>query len=234
MITDDVRRETAKSLRKKKKEFFGGRRWFPQDLTCYQSMYLTAIEECLPDGECGFDVLADLIEPEPVTGDTSDGFHTFNELYHHRAVLFSFIVTCFPGASWKSRQHHDGTMYDGMFIVGIETPWGQSTYHCELDPYWDMFPCQELDRAPEWDGHTPDQAIERIERLAQRLADARDGERAEIMSCWNVYDKDAHGDVKNGFKCSACGETSENGDRYRVGGAWKYCPGCGGRVLKLR
>ena len=62
MISDDVRRETAKRLREKKKEFFGKRSWFPQDLTSYQSMYLTAIEECLPDGECGFDVLADLID----------------------------------------------------------------------------------------------------------------------------------------------------------------------------
>lgn len=62
MITDEQRRETAKRLREKKKEFFGGRRWFPQDLTSYQSMYLTAIDECLPDGECGFDVLADLID----------------------------------------------------------------------------------------------------------------------------------------------------------------------------
>ena len=24
-------------------------------------------------------------------GDMSDGYHTFNELYHHRAVLFSII-----------------------------------------------------------------------------------------------------------------------------------------------
>ena len=62
MITDEERRETAKKLREKKKEFFGKRSWFPQDLTSYQSMYLTAIEECLPDGECGFDVLADLID----------------------------------------------------------------------------------------------------------------------------------------------------------------------------
>lgn len=52
MITDDVRRETAKRLREKKKEFFGERSWFPQDLILYQSMYLTAIDECLPDGEC--------------------------------------------------------------------------------------------------------------------------------------------------------------------------------------
>lgn len=232
MITGDVRRETAKRLREKKKEFFGERSWFPQDLILYQSMYLTAIDECLPDGECGFDVLADLIEPEPVTGDTSDGFHTFDELYRHRAVLFSFIVTCFPGASWKSRRHHDGTMYDGMFIVGIETPWGQATYHYDVDKCWDMFPCEELDRAPEWDGHTPDQAIERIERLAQRFTDARGGERTEIMSCWNVYDDMAYGSCDNGFKCSVCGCKVEDEEHYRVSGVWNFCPGCGRRVVK--
>ena len=56
-------------------------------------------------------------------------------------------------------------MYDGMFIVGIETPDGQATYHYDIDPYWEMFRCNEVDRAPEWDGHTPDQAIERIGKL---------------------------------------------------------------------
>ena len=176
--------------------------------------------------------LADLIEPKPVTGDTSDGFHTFDELYRHRAVLFSFIVTCFPGASWKSRRHHDGTMYDGMFIVGIKTPWGQATYHYDVDKCWDMFPCQELDRAPEWDGHTPDQAIERIERLAQRLADARGGGRAEIMSCWNVYDDIAYGSCDNGFECSVCGCKVEDEEHYHVSGTWNFCPQCGRKVVR--
>lgn len=109
--------------------------------------------------------LAELAEPEPVTGETSDGYHTFDELYHHRAVLFAVIVAKFPDLSWKSRLHADGTMYDGMFIVGIDTPAGQATYHYDVEPYWDMFPCLELDRAPEWDGHTPDDAIGRIASL---------------------------------------------------------------------
>ena len=74
-----------------------------------------------------------------VTGETSDGYHTFNELYHHRAVLFSVIVENYRDAAWKARKHHDGTIYDGMFIVGIDTPWGQASYHYDLDPYWDMF-----------------------------------------------------------------------------------------------
>lgn len=113
--------------------------------------------------------LVDLIRPVPVTGATSDGYHTFDELYHHRAVLFSVIVATVPGRSWKSLHHHDGTMYDGMFIVGIDTPAGPATYHYDVEPYWDMFPCEVLDRAPEWDGHTPDDAIERIGTLRDLL-----------------------------------------------------------------
>ena len=225
MITDEKRREVAENLR----ELAANRH--------YVDEYISADTVGFWRGEAteGFDSdslmeVADLIEPAPVTGDTSDGFHTFNELYHHRAVLFSFIVTCFPGASWKSRRHHDGTMYNGMFIVGIETPWGQATYHYDAEPYWDMFPCRELKRAPKWDGHTPDQAIERIGLTARALADAREDTGAEIRFCWNAYDENAPFTCKNGFKCSVCGEKVEDLDNYYVRGTWNYCPGCGRKV----
>lgn len=115
--------------------------------------------------------LADLIEPQPIDGSTSDGYHTFKELYHHRAVLFSVIVENFAARAWKSKLHADGTMYEGMFIVGIETPDGQATYHYDVVPYWNLFRCKEVDRAPEWDGYTPDQAIERIGKLADCKTD---------------------------------------------------------------
>lgn len=120
-------------------------------------------------------LVVDMLTPEQaviatlggeINGDTSDGYHTFNELYHHRAVLFSVIVSEFSSMAWKARKHHDGTMYDGMFIVGLDTPWGQASYHYDIDPYWDMFDCEERESAPEWDGHTPDEAIERIGKLA--------------------------------------------------------------------
>lgn len=100
-----------------------------------------------------------------INGDTSDGYHTFNELYHHRAILFSVICHELSHLAWKSLKHSDGSMFDGMFIVGINTPHGQATYHYDIDPYWDMFDVFEYDRAPEWDGHTPDMAIERIGKL---------------------------------------------------------------------
>ena len=111
------------------------------------------------------DALALLKAQEAITGETSDGYHTFNELYHHRAVLFSVIVANYKDRAWKSVRHHDGTMYDGMFIVGIDTPDGQATYHYDINPYWDMFDCKVREFAPEWDGHTPAQAIERIGKL---------------------------------------------------------------------
>lgn len=115
---------------------------------------------------------------EKVSGETSDGYHTFNELYHHRAVLFAFIVAHYPELSWKSKRHHDGSMYDGMFIVGINTPEGQATYHYDLAPYWDYFSCKEVDTAPEWDGHTPIQAIERINNFRKLLFDDDEKEKS--------------------------------------------------------
>lgn len=95
-------------------------------------------------------------------GDFSDGYHTFNELYHHRAVLFSVICNMMPEKAWKSKLHNTGDMFNGMFIVGIETEQGQATYHYDIDPYWDMFKIKELEKAPKWDGHTPTDAIQRI------------------------------------------------------------------------
>lgn len=122
-----------------------------------------------------------------ITGETSDGYHTFSELYHHRAVLFSVIVRDHRELAWKSMKHHDGTMYEGMFIVGIDTPKGQATYHYDVDPYWDMFDCRELECAPEWDGHSPSDAIERIATLGretckQVMLSERRGEAA-VASC---------------------------------------------------
>lgn len=102
-------------------------------------------------------------------GWVSDGYHTFDELYHHRAVLFSVICNEHPDLAWKSLHHEEGgdPMYDGMFIVGINTPMGQATYHYNIKPYWDMFHVKELDHAPKWDGHTPDEAIRRIASLSK-------------------------------------------------------------------
>ena len=102
--------------------------------------------------------------------DTSDGYHTFRELYHDRAILFSLICNDRPIISWKSKLHSDGTMFDGYFIVGINTPSGPATYHYAIEPYWDIFHVPEIEKAREWDGHTASEAIERLSGLESVVA----------------------------------------------------------------
>lgn len=91
------------------------------------------------------------------TKDISDGYHTFGQLYHDRAVLFAVICNTYKENAYKSKLHHDGTMFgepNEMFIVGLYTPEGHYSYHYHIDPYWEMYDVEELECAPEYDGHT--------------------------------------------------------------------------------
>ena len=98
--------------------------------------------------------------PDESVGELSDTYHSFNDLYKHRTILTALAFRFLPYA-WKSRQHEDGTMYDGMFIVGAPTPDGMITYHYDNE-YWDLFKIPELSHAPHFDGHTPEDVIDRI------------------------------------------------------------------------
>ena len=113
-----------------------------------------------------FDKLQEEILAVPNKGEFSDGYHTFNELYNHRMLLFSVICNQNKQNAWKSKKHADNTIFDDYFIVGINTPEGQFTYHYQLK-YWDMFQVTELSTAPEYDGHTPSD----ITRLLSLLND---------------------------------------------------------------
>lgn len=120
-------------------------------------------DKYIKDAQSKIDLLKSFGES---AGELSDGYHTFNELYHHRAVLFALICNQNQDRAWKSLLHSnpEDKMFDGMFIVGIDTPFGQVTYHYDIDPYWNVFNVKELERAPEWDGHTPQEAIDRLQK----------------------------------------------------------------------
>ncbi|QIW89797.1 hypothetical protein PQE71_gp115 [Bacillus phage Izhevsk] len=87
-------------------------------------------------------------------GEFSDSYHTFDELYYHRMMLFLVICHTYKEQAWKSMLHSDGTMFDGSFIVGVTTPEGQYSYHYREQDY-DLFKVKELEFAPEYDGHVP-------------------------------------------------------------------------------
>ena len=117
-------------------------------------------------------------EPETImipaggSGEVSDGYHTFNELYLHRNTLFAVLCNTYRSDAWKSMRHADGSMYDDYFIAGIQTPAGMVTYHIEL-LHWDLFDVPELERAPEYDGHTSADVLERLPSLLQPKVRAR-------------------------------------------------------------
>jgi len=100
-----------------------------------------------------------------ISGSTSDGYHTFDELYAHRCALTSALVRALgPDMSWRSRAHHpDGDpIFEGYFIVGIDLPNGTITYHYS-NKHWDEFPhARTLDHAPAWDGASPDATVSRL------------------------------------------------------------------------
>lgn len=128
-------------------------------------------------------------------GEFSDGFHTFNSLYHQRLILFAALVNTFPTLAWKSHKHSDGEapFGGGWFIVGIDTPKGPYTYHYE-DKDWDLFHCKEVATAPKWDGHT-DKDVERVLSLSDdesdwaarevALASQKERESAEDKDDWD-------------------------------------------------
>lgn len=101
-------------------------------------------------------------------GEISDGYHTFNELYRYRmlynAAFFNELAKNGKIRVIKSKRHHDGEecFGGGWFIVMAELPTGQISNHYELQD-WDYFKCGEVDVAPEWDGHTPEDAAHRLE-----------------------------------------------------------------------
>lgn len=107
----------------------------------------------------------------------SDGYHDFQDLYRHRNALY--VALCrnvghldaekFDEKSvWVSRKYSSGQAVEGgWFLLGInKEPGEQITYHIPTE-YWaecisNFIP--ELPQAPEWDGHTSADVLERLNK----------------------------------------------------------------------
>lgn len=103
-----------------------------------------------------------------VDGSTSDGFHTFDELYEYRmlynAALFNAWASSGEIPVVKSWRHSDGELCfgGGWFIVVAELPGvGQISNHYPAAD-WDLFRIADVEAPPEYDGHTPQQVAERL------------------------------------------------------------------------
>jgi len=108
------------------------------------------------------------------TSEVSDGYHTFGELYEHRCLLFMALLKAHPKLAWRARQHSDGSGEKGWWIGGLRLPTGDISYHLP-DVHWpvlDSTSIETLDRAPEWDGHTSADVIQRLDQWLKLSANS--------------------------------------------------------------
>lgn len=129
-------------------------------------------EPIAPYDYCARLLELDTVEGEPikVTENTSDGYHTFKELYEFRkvynAALFNEWAMQGKYHVHKSMKHSDGELCfgGGWFIVVAMLPAGQISNHYKMED-WDMFRIPELEKAFSFDGHTSQDVIDRLKRL---------------------------------------------------------------------
>lgn len=115
---------------------------------------------------------------------TSDGYHSFKELYEFRklynAALFNewgkHVVQDTETGEYipkpqydvhKSWRHNDGELCfgGGWFIVVAVLPTGQISNHYEAQ-YWDLFKIPEAEKALyPFDGHTSQDVLQRLKDL---------------------------------------------------------------------
>lgn len=121
------------------------------------------------------------------TKNISDKWHTFEDLYNHRMAFnialcnaisiidkkeveefqsnFGHIdfheprTYCYK--SWKHHDNENDPMFEGSFIVVIESTQGQISYHYQAE-HWDKFKIEEREEANKYDGHTPEDTIKRL------------------------------------------------------------------------
>lgn len=100
----------------------------------------------------------------------SDGYHSFNELYNHRASLTALLFNEWANRGvynvCKSKRHINGEKcFNGdMFIVLATLPAGNISYHYKMEE-WGKFQIPEIPKQNhEWD-YTPQDVENRLNDL---------------------------------------------------------------------
>lgn len=98
--------------------------------------------------------------------DQRDEYHTMDELYEYRMLYnahaaHGWLVAGIPVV--KSWRHSDGELCfgGGWFVVVATLPTGQVSNHYAAE-HWNLFSVPEVALPPEYDGHTPTEAADRL------------------------------------------------------------------------
>ncbi|TFC59438.1 MULTISPECIES: hypothetical protein [unclassified Cryobacterium] len=132
-------------------------------MTALRSTFLTGYNrdskaEHIDRHEAGLQAVADAAK--------GDEHHTMDELYEYRMLYNAHAAHGWDAAGIpvvKSWHHSDGEKCfgGGWFIVTATLPTGQVSNHYAAE-HWDLFNVHAVDLPPEYDGHTPAQAADRL------------------------------------------------------------------------
>ena len=115
-----------------------------------------------------------------VTGETSDGYHTFNELYEHRNLLFILSMfqnkcpstcDCCSGMYWIA-DHYDG--WDLLVVHEQGVPNSQISYHVpsRLRYLYSEVLTQRTADDHTFDGHTSKDVLDRLRSFLENCKHA--------------------------------------------------------------
>lgn len=103
--------------------------------------------------------------PTPEELAKSDGFHTMEELYDHRCLLYINLCLSMPEkAAWRA---DDQT--PGWFILYLDLNAGQISYHCANKFLPLIFGVVKEQPEFKWDGHSSEDVLDRLGQSAKAL-----------------------------------------------------------------
>lgn len=96
----------------------------------------------------------------------TDGYHSFDELYDHRCILFITLMKQMPDKAFWTYKNKEEETWDGWIICAIETKHGQISYHVPVK-YIGLLKdyIQEKECNDTYDEHTSVDVLERLKRI---------------------------------------------------------------------
>lgn len=89
---------------------------------------------------------------------------SFEDLYNARLNYIRIICNQYPELSFKTKKHYDeenDPMFDGDFMVGLNTPKGVACFHVKLENY-DLYRVPEIEHGPMYDGYSSSDVLLRL------------------------------------------------------------------------
>ena len=98
-----------------------------------------------------------------IGNDISDGYHTFDELYEHRVLLYILAIKGLPEKAYVKLDHYEGWDCIYQYING-----NQISYHVPVK-YRDLYISEcEVDNEHTYDGHTSQDVLNTIKNYCER------------------------------------------------------------------